>query len=278
MVRTITNDYFANAGFGIEPAPVDDWREFDEREPAPGYFQFDWFSAYHPDLYHRFALSSEGLMDELEKMVGLSGLLVADIGAGTGRSTRRLAKKAAQVIAIDAYKAVLDFSQRLTAEAGITNITYQRDDRTRIILPDNAVDAVVCSWAELDFAEAYRIIKPGGYLIFMGGAPGALCGELTATLASEFPTIILEVAPAEVLDPSCPPQDFEIVESVWNKVTLAAPRRVRDFTFVADYGSCSEAAAIFGRLYGPKASAYLREQAQSTVSWRLRIEVGRVAK
>jgi hypothetical protein len=28
------------------------------KNPQPGYFQFDWISARHPDLYHRFELST----------------------------------------------------------------------------------------------------------------------------------------------------------------------------------------------------------------------------
>ena len=54
---------------GLEAAPLDDWRIYDEHDPVPGYFDLDWFSAYHPDLYHKFSLSTEGLMDELEKLV-----------------------------------------------------------------------------------------------------------------------------------------------------------------------------------------------------------------
>ncbi len=278
MTTEITNEYFPRVGFGIEPAPVDAWRQFNEEDPVPGYFQFDWFSARHPDLYHRFALSTEGLLDELEKMVDLSGLIVADIGAGTGRATLRLARKARQVFAIDAYRSVLDFNRRLTESAGLRHVTYLVDDRTRISLPENAVDAAIAAWAYMDYREAYRITRPGGYVIFMAGAPGALCGELTALLAPLFPEAIDAVAPAEVFDPAYPTRDCEVEGRVWNDVPLAAPLRVRDFTYVTDYGDWTEAAAILGRLYGPKAKAYIQERAQSTISWRLRIEYCRTAK
>ncbi len=277
MTANITNEYLATTGWAIEAAPVDAWRHFDEHDPVPGYFQFDWFSSYHPDLYHRFALSTEGLMDELERLVDLSGLVVADIGGGTGRSTQRLAKKAKHVFAIDPFKAVLIFSRHRIEQAGITNVTFKNEPCTHITLPDNSVDASVSAWAVMDFAEAYRITKPGGFLIFMGAAPGALCAELTATLAPEYPTLIEQIASAEVFDPIYPSQNFE-GECVWNEVPLVAPRHIQDFTFVADYGDCSEAAAIYGRLYGPKAKTYLQKRSQSTVSWRLRIEVARIAK
>lgn len=226
MTQKITNEYLAQTGYLIESAPVDAWRQFDERDPVPAYFQFDWFSARHPDLYHKFALSTDALMDELERVVDVSGLIVADIGAGTGRGTLRLARNAKHVFAIDPFKSVLDFNQRLTESAGLTNVTYQRESCARTSLPDNAVDVVISSWAVLDYAEAYRILKPGGYLIFMGSSPGTLCGELTATLASEYPTIIDSVALAEVYDPAFPTSDVEVAGGTWNGVPLAAPLRV----------------------------------------------------
>ncbi len=55
-------------GFFIKAAPIDDWRSYDEAHPVPFYFDFDWFSARHPDLYHRFALSTDGLMLQLDKL------------------------------------------------------------------------------------------------------------------------------------------------------------------------------------------------------------------
>ncbi len=272
MTKAITNEYFVNVGKDVEPAPVDDWRQFDENDPVPAYFQFDWFSSRHPDLYHKFALSTEGLMNELERIIDLSGLIVADIGAGTGRSTLRAARRAKQVFAIDPFKSVLDFNRRLTERAGIKNVTYQVEDCAHLSLPDNSVDVSLSAWAVMNYAEAYRITRPGGYLIFMACVPGTLCGELTATLASDYPAIIETVAPAEVFDPSCPSTEVEVEGCTWNNVPIAAPLRVRDFTYVADYGDSAEAAAILGRLYGPKAKVYLQERAQSTISWRLRIE------
>lgn len=278
MTQKITNEYLARTGYLIEPASVDAWRQFDDQDPVPAYFQFDWFSARHPDLYHKFALSTEAFMDELERVVDVSGLIVADIGAGTGRGTLWLARQAKHVFAIDPFNAVLDFNRRLTESAGLTNITYQREPGAQISLPDNAVDLAISSWAVMDYAEAYRITKPGGYLIFMGSAPGTLCGELTATLASEYPTIIDAVASADVYDPTYPTSEVEVAGDTWNGVPLAAPLRVRDFTFEGDYGTVDEAVAVLGRFYGPKARTYLQERAQSSISWRLRIEYCRIAK
>jgi ubiquinone/menaquinone biosynthesis C-methylase UbiE len=87
-----TQEQLVSAGYNIKPAPRDAWRNYNERNPIPGYFEFDWLSARHPDLYHKYALSTIGLMIELNKIVDLAGLEVADIGAGTGRATIEAAK------------------------------------------------------------------------------------------------------------------------------------------------------------------------------------------
>jgi hypothetical protein len=65
------------------PAPEGAWRDHDVDDPDPGYFQFDWLSGRHPDLYHAFALTSVALVEQLTQRFDLSGLIVAEIAAGT---------------------------------------------------------------------------------------------------------------------------------------------------------------------------------------------------
>jgi hypothetical protein len=57
-----------------------------------------------------------------------------------------------------------------------------------------------------------------------------------------------------------------------------SPIPVHEFTYVADYGDRDEAAAILGRLYGPKVKQYMLGRQQSTLSWRLRIIINRIQK
>ena len=274
--REITVEYILDAGYYLGAAPLDDWRIYDEHDPVPGYFDFDWLGAYHPDLYHKFSLSTEGMMDELEKLVDLSDMVIADIGAGTGRATIRVSKKAKRVYAIDVYRSVVEYGRALVKELGLRNVGYVQGDGANIPLPNNSVDASIHSWAILDHEEAYRILKPGGLLVSLGPAPGSLCGELTATLACEYPDLIKSVASFDSYDPHCPPVESEV--DSWGDIPLIASTSIHDFTYVADFGESTEAAAILGRLYGPRAKSYFLERAQSTLAWRLRITVARVAK
>lgn len=164
--------------YNLRPAPIDSWRVYNEKSPEPGYFEFDWLSARHPDLYHRFALASIGVMQELDTLVDLTGLVVVDIGAGTGRSTVPIARKARWVIALDAWASVVAYGKLQVEAEGLRNATYVIGDSARLPLHNASVDAIVCVWATLQFEEAYRVLKPNGHLIQVGSAPGSLCGEL----------------------------------------------------------------------------------------------------
>ena len=276
MGMAITVEDIRVAGYSLQAAPPEDWRIYDERNPVPGYFDFDWFSAYHPDLYHKFSLSTEGLMDKLEELVDLSDLVITDVGAGTGRAAIRASEKAERVYAIDAYRSAVEFGRGLVEKLGLQNVDYVQGDGANIPLPDNSIDASIHSWAILDHEEAYRVLKPHGLLVSLGPAPGAMCGELTATLDREYPELIRSVASPELFDPHCPSVESEV--DSWGGIPLVAPAHIHDFTYVADYGDIAEAADILGRLYGPRAKSYILDHAQSTLAWRLRITVARVAK
>lgn len=274
----LTQEQLESAGYSLKAASDDDWRNYDERNPIPGYFGFDWLSARHPDLYHKFALSSVGLINELNKLVDLTGLEVVDIGAGTGRSTMGVATKAKGVIAIDIYESVAAYGKRLVQQAGLQNVMYVRGDSANLPIRNDSMDACVWAWAGVNYLEAFRILKPNGYLIDLGPAPGLIVGELDSILAEVDPEIITEIAPAIQFDPSCPDSDFVIQDDTWNGVPVIPPILVHDFNYVADYVDYIEAAAIYGRLYGPKVKRSLLDQQKSTVSSRLRIVISSVKK
>jgi SAM-dependent methyltransferase len=217
-------------------------------------------------------------MSELEKQLNLTGLEVIDIGAGTGRTTLAAAKKAKKVTAVDAFGSVLFFNRKLAVGAGIENVTYLRGDCAHLPLREDSMDASICAWAIIDHSEAYRVLRPGGYMIDLIPAPGMLCGELTPLLADVYPAIITEVAPAPQFDPARPASDSAIEADTWEGVPVIAPTLLHEFTYVADYGDCLEVAAILDRLYGPQARRYILDRQKSTLSWRLQIIINRVKK
>jgi ubiquinone/menaquinone biosynthesis C-methylase UbiE len=274
----ITQEELIDARYNVPAAPEDAWRKYDEQHPVPNYFDFDWLSSRHPDLYHKFALSSLGLINELGRLFDLAGMEVLDICAGTGRVTLGAAGKARRVTALDAFGSVLEYGRRMAHQAGMGNIEYVRGDALNLPFPSNSFDATLCSWAIISHPEAWRCLRPGGAMIDLVAAPGALCGELTPLLAGVYPALITEVAPAEQFDPSYPDADSDLDVEAWDGVPVSPPVRLHDFTCAADYGDPLEAAAMIGRLYGPRARRWMLDNHRSTLAWRLRIVICRVRK
>jgi SAM-dependent methyltransferase len=275
---SLTQEEILSSGFRLKAAPVDSWRAYDEKEPIPGYFEFDWLSSRHPDLYHKFALSTVGLMNKLHTIVDFTNCDVIDIGAGTGRSAVEAAKKARKVFAVDAYVSVVAFGKDQLQQSNTTNVHYIIGDRDNLPLKENSVDVAINSWAELNLQEAYRVLKPHGYLIQLGAVPNALCGELTSELASDYSWVPKDYAPAEVYKPDYPDTHCTADNSIWDGMPVTGSINVYQFTFVADYKDYTEAAAITGRLFGQKARHYFMTRKQSTFSWRLQIIIGQVSK
>ena len=137
---------------------------------------------------------------------------------------------------------------------------------------------MINAWAELDLQEAYRVIKPNGFLIQLGCDPNALCGELTSLLGPDYPWVPKDYAPMEVFEPNYPDTQCTADNSIWNGIPVTGTIHIYQFTYVADYLDYSEAANMMGRLYGPKAKNYFITRKQSTFSWRLQIIKGQVSK
>jgi SAM-dependent methyltransferase len=274
----LTQKEINRSGFQLRPAPAGAWRIYDEENPTPGYFQFDWLSARHPDLYHQFALSTVGLMDKLNTLIDLTGCTVIDIGAGTGRSAIGAAQKAEKVFAIDAYDSVVHFGNNQLRLTNASNVIYTNADRSHLPFQENSFDIAINTWAELDYQEAYRVIKPDGFLIQLGAVPEALCGEITTLIGPDFPWVPGDYAPAGVFNPDYPDTTGTADNSMWNGIPVRDPIRTYQFTYVADFRDYTQIAAIAGRLYGPKARHYFLTRKQSTFSWRLQIILGQVSK
>lgn len=102
----------------------------------------------------------------LRAEIGLRpGMVVVDLGAGTGKFTPRLLATGADVIAIEPVARM-----RAKLAGALTDVKTLEGTAESMPLPDASVDAVVCAQAFHWFstvaalAEIHRVLKPGGKL------------------------------------------------------------------------------------------------------------------
>jgi ubiquinone/menaquinone biosynthesis C-methylase UbiE len=103
------------------------------------------------------------------------GMIVADIGAGTGLFTRLFAKAVGdngQVYAVDIAVKFLQHVQKTCREAGLKNVTPVLCNYDSVDLPPNSIDlAFVCDtyhhfeFPQKTLASLHRALKPGGKLV-----------------------------------------------------------------------------------------------------------------
>lgn len=105
------------------------------------------------------------------------GMVVADVGAGTGLHTRLFAKAVGdegQVYAVDISAKFLEHIQKTSREAKLKNVTPVLCNEDAVDLPKGSVDvAFVCDtyhhfeFPERTLASLHRAVKPGGKLVIV---------------------------------------------------------------------------------------------------------------
>lgn len=103
------------------------------------------------------------------------GMVVADVGAGTGLFTRLLAKEvgpAGQVYAVDIAPKFLEHVQKTCRDTGLRNVTPVLCNPDSVDLPPASVDLAFVSdtyhhfeFPQRTLASLHRAIKPGGRLV-----------------------------------------------------------------------------------------------------------------
>jgi ubiquinone/menaquinone biosynthesis C-methylase UbiE len=102
------------------------------------------------------------------------GLIVADIGCGTGSLTFELARFAGEVVGVDLSQEMLRRARAASHERGLRNVEFRAGDALELPLESSSVDAAFCVMVlhflaapERAVAELCRIVRPGGTVILV---------------------------------------------------------------------------------------------------------------
>ena len=142
--------------------------------------------AAHAKEYERLIQREDyqgNILKEIELLLRLDGLNVADLGAGTGRVSGLLAPQVNFVHAFDSSAHMLAQAADSLEALGLNNWKTTVADHRKIPLDDESVDLVISGWSfcylavwggegwrnalEAGLAEIERILKPGGTAIIL---------------------------------------------------------------------------------------------------------------
>lgn len=129
-----------------------------------------------------WSIADEGLMLLPADMAGMDAI---ELGCGTAYVSGWMARRGASVTAIDISAEQLATARRLAA-AHHADITFIEGNAEATGLSDGAFDFAISEygasiWCKPDLwlAEAWRLLKPGGRLVFLGNHPLSLiCSPL----------------------------------------------------------------------------------------------------
>jgi ubiquinone/menaquinone biosynthesis C-methylase UbiE len=102
------------------------------------------------------------------------GLILADIGCGTGSLTFELARFAGKVLGVDLSQEMLRRARAAARERNLHNVEFRAGDALRLPLESSSVDAAFCVMVlhflaapERAVTELCRITRPGGSVILV---------------------------------------------------------------------------------------------------------------
>lgn len=130
-------------------------------------------TAAHYDLFFGPVYFEPYALELVKRIDSGRSSIVLEIGAGTGRVTRHIRENipsSAKLIASDIDREMLAIAKR---KLGHLDINWQNINALQLPFNDNSIDLVVCSFGYMfvpdkpkAFAEACRVLKPGGLLLF----------------------------------------------------------------------------------------------------------------
>jgi len=134
------------------------------------------FSGSMPEFYDRFlvpVMFEPFARDLAARLKGLASGRLLELAAGTGIVTRAMVEtlpREVEITSTDLNPAMLEQAR---SHAGLERVTWREADALKMPFSDAIFDRVVCQFGVMffpgkaaGFREAFRVLRPGGELIF----------------------------------------------------------------------------------------------------------------
>jgi len=90
---------------------------------------------------------------------------VLDIGTAEGNRFMRLSPYIKRGVGIDIEPEMTKLADKNKRETGAANISFKSMDAKHLVFPIGAFDVITAKHSPINFKEAFRILKPNGWLI-----------------------------------------------------------------------------------------------------------------
>jgi ubiquinone/menaquinone biosynthesis C-methylase UbiE len=215
----------------------------------------------YPQVYEAFSNTPyhPTVFDQLREIIDLRGKHIADVGAGTGKSSLALAQYAQTVIAIEYEPAMMRIAKEkalaMEADEAAQRVTYLSGNALALPLADNSVDVVTAITLALYPPEQYRVfIREGlrvarGPVVYLGIPPGWYGGDLYDVI-----------------------EDVEKVDDAVDRIFLEEFQfGYRDIFSDQEYGTLEHIVSTYGFIFGKKAIEYLKREKKTLIHWKFRV-------
>lgn len=253
------------------------------KQPASIKGQWDLFYSNYPELYDKFSRyedSKNQIFEFIKRRVNLKNKIILDLGAGTGRYSILFSLLAKKVYALEPSLVMRNILRQRVKENNIKNLYLINKQAQDFELSNDSIDVIFSSWVlsgiydwhsntpknelrqrkeeiVIIIAKLERILKNGGSIIVIETAPGQYGGELQPIIMGGR-------------------EDFSGNFTDWftNKFGFKSFKKNTVFNFK----SASEAAEIFGFVYGNKIREYILQKEIKSIKMGVCIMIKKIEK